>query len=134
MWLSATSSMTGEKQTLLEAFEKCEKLFFHDNKVSYLWMVNLFPWLNEHIFKPFYILPNGHFIPETAVQLLYKRVTEPLSKCFENTAVLSYKYVCSFALQKAALRAKMFDCSRLRRGGNMQHGKQIRVQPISSFY
>lgn len=79
--------------------------------------------------QPFYILPNGHFIPETAVQPLYKRVTE--SKCLENTAVLSYKYVCSFALQKAALQAKMFDCSWLRRGGNMQHRKQIRVQCIS---
>lgn len=81
----------------------------------------------EHL-EPRYQLPNRHFISDTAVPLKYKEVCELISKCLENTDMVSLttdiwsSNVCpmsllsltaqwidsSFTLQKAVLQAKQF--------------------------
>lgn len=74
------------------------------------------------------MMPNRHFISDTAVPNKYKQVSEFISKCLENVAMISFTTdiwssdVCpmsllsltaqwidsSFILQKAVLQAKHF--------------------------
>ena len=141
---SAKKKSAPQQPTLIETIQKLEKLPPGSNKAKLITdkvakfivlddqplsvVENVgFRRLMEHL-EPRYMLPNRHFISETAIPNKYKQVSEFILKCLENVAVISFTTdiwssdVCpmsllsltaqwidsSFALQKAVLQAKQF--------------------------
>ncbi len=141
---SAKKKSVPQQQTLRETIQKREKLPPDSNKAKLITeKVTEFIVLDDQPFsavenmgfqrlieylEPRYMMPNRHYISNTAVPNKYKQVCEYISKCLENVAMISFTtYICSsdvcpvsllsltaqwidssFNLQKAVLHAKHF--------------------------